>query len=227
MSDPTNQNNQLEYIKDRRGIYGLGFSSNEHLDLMNLVVLAYSGIIIKLFFQDNYTKLGNAGPASTTIWGYGLTALSLFLMIFMSMYLSKPKSKNSSSTDKTNEVIENYTNIITYYISLIFNNTLPILLTLGIVIYIIVLNYIYFTRINSNRVSKSYHTYSFFSSLLLIIQISLIVKYMFNMLSTLTSNNKGNKHDILIKSASSVLIVFNFLFVMIIHILLAFFSTDG
>lgn len=224
MSDTINQTNQLEYITNRRGIYGLGFSNNEHLDLMNLVVLAYSGIIIKLFFQDNYTKLGNAGPASTTIWGYGLTALSLFLMIFMSMYLSKPKP---SPANKTYEVIENYTNIITYYISLIFNNTLPILLTLGIVIYIIVLNYIYFTRINSNRVSKSYHTYSFFSSLLLIIQISLIVKYMFNMLSKLTSSNKEGKHDILIKSASSVLIVFNFLFVMIIHILLAFFSTDG
>lgn len=214
----------FSFIKDRKGIYGLGFSTNEHLDLMNLVVLAYSGIIIKLFFQDSYTKLGNAGPASTTIWGYGLTALSLFLMIFMSIYLSGTEEDKSPS-------FENYEGIFSYYISLIFNNTLPILFTLGIVIYIIILNYIYFIRINSNRVSKSYHTYSFFSSLLLIIQISLIVKYMFNMLTSLSGttvdSSKQSKSNILVKSASFVLVTFNFLFVMIIHILLAFFSTDG
>ena len=56
---------------------------NNNLDLMNLVVLACAGIIIKIFFQENYTKLGDVGPATTTIWGYGLTATALFIMIFM------------------------------------------------------------------------------------------------------------------------------------------------
>ena len=89
---------QVKDIVDRKGVFGFGFSSNEFMNLLNLVVLASAGVIIKIFFQENYTKLGNRGPATTTIWGFGLTALSLFIMVFMSVHLS-----NSVSDEKTNK----------------------------------------------------------------------------------------------------------------------------
>ena len=201
-------------LKNNKGIYGLGFSLNENLDLLNLVVLAFSGIIIKLFFQENYSKLGNIGPASTTIWGYGLTGLAIFLMIFMNLYL------------KDVRFIENYIN---------FGNikgSIPIFLTLCIIVYIIILNFSYYIRINSNVVSDSYHTYSFFSSLLLVLQISLITKYMYNQLQANFKNNimpdeKNMKQSTLIENLLYILSLVNFIFVLIIHILLAFFSTDG
>ena len=72
-----------------QGIFGFGLSHNDHLDLLNIVVLACIGIIIKLFFSENYTRLGNMGPASSTIWGYGLTAIALSIMVFMGIYVSK------------------------------------------------------------------------------------------------------------------------------------------
>ena len=210
-------------LKNKEGIFGLGFSLNNNLDLLNLVVLASFGIIIKLFFQENYSKLGNIGPASTTIWGYGLTALSLFLMIFMSLYLTK------ATTDRAH--LENNDSIFKFITNIVMSSTLPIVLTLAIVVYIIMLNFSYFVRINSNNVSDSYHVYSFFTSLLLILQIALIVKYMYNLLDKKNSgssdDNKKETEALLIKSATHILSVVNFIFVLIIHILLAFFSTDG
>tara|TARA_Y100000389_G_scaffold182124_1_gene198459 strand:- start:2089 stop:2739 length:651 start_codon:yes stop_codon:yes gene_type:complete len=214
--------NVTEILKNKQGIFGLGFSFNNNLDLLNLVVLACFGIVIKLFFQENYSKLGNIGPSSTTIWGYGLTALSLFLMVFMSLYLNKKHSSH----------LENKDSVFAFIKNLIMTSTLPIILTLLIVVYIIMINFTYFIRINSNNVSDSYHVYSFFSSLLLIIQIGLIIKYMYELLNTNSSsdsseNSAKEKELVLIKSATYILSLVNFVFVLIIHILLAFFSTDG
>ena len=214
-------NNREEYNKallNRQGIFGLGFSYNNNLDLMNLTILAYSGIVIKLFFQENYTKLGNIGPASTIIWGYGLTALALFLMMFMSLYLSKET------------YLENKKGMFGFFSSLLFNSTLPIAITFGVVIYTIVINYIYYKRINSNKVSTSYHTYSLFGSFVLILQIALILRYLFNNLNLKNTNSIDNKvieQSYIIKSITYILGLINFIFVLIKHIILAFFSTDG
>ena len=211
------KNELLDSMVNRKGIFGFGFSTNENLDLMNLVVLAVSGIIVKIFFQENYTKLGTSGPAATTIWGYGLTGISLVLMVFMAIYLTK-------KTD--NSFIEN-DNVLEFYISILSSNVLPILLTLGIIIYIISLNFIYFERINSNKVSSSYSTYSFFSSLLVIIQIGIIIKYMFNILYKVRTGIDNDNKDKLLKGITLIITTINYIFILILHILLAFFSTDG
>ena len=204
-------------VSDRRGVFGFGFSLNNNLDLMNLVVLACLGIVIKVFFQEGHTKLGNMGPASTNIWGYGLTSLALFLMIFMSLYLSK----------KTNYPLEKEDNPLKIVLNLLFNDTLPIVLTLILILYVIYLNFSYYTRINSNLVADSFHTYSFYSSFLLIVQIAIIVKYMYNMLDNVNGIGNNNQQDKAIKALSYILLTINFVFVMITHILLSFFSTDG
>ena len=94
MSSPkTISNYEANIMMQRKGIFGFGFSNNTNLDMINLVVLAIAGIIVKMFFQENYTKLGTSGPASTTIWGYGLTAISLVLMVFMAIYLTNKEDK--------------------------------------------------------------------------------------------------------------------------------------
>ena len=111
---------------DRKGIYGFGFSANSNLDLMNLVVLAVAGIIIKIFFEENHTKLGNSGPASTTIWGYGLTGVALFLMIFMAIYTTKV-SQEKNDTRKS----EKDQSIFKYYIDILGSGAIPVILTLG------------------------------------------------------------------------------------------------
>ena len=198
-----------------QGIFGFGLSHNNHLDLLNIVVLACIGIIIKLFFSENYTRLGNMGPASSTIWGYGLTAIALSIMVFMGIYTSK----------KIFEVEKNITrdaNLVG--ISLL--NTLPIILTLFVIMYTIFLNFSYFTRINTDKVTRDYHTYSFMSSFLIIVQIILISTYLFNNILKNNTDSKIDNKIELSKNITYVLCVVNFIFVFMIHISLAFFSTD-
>ncbi len=217
---------KVDAMINRKGIFGFGFSTNSNLDMMNLVVLAIAGIIVKIFFEENYTKLGNSGPASTTIWGYGLTSISLVLMIFMSIYLTRESSEDNKLLLERGE---KDTSIFSYYISILSSGSIPIILTLGIVIYIISINFMYFTRINSNKVSSSYSVYSFFSSLLIVIQIGIIIKYMFSILNGINTKNntvKSTEQSIL-KGLCLIVITINYIFVFILHILLAFFSTDG
>jgi hypothetical protein len=200
-------------MSNTQGIFGFGLSHNNHLDLLNIVVLACVGIIIKLFFSENYSRLGNIGPASSTIWGYGLTAIALSIMVFMGIYVSKKIFEKPVDGKKNN------------FIELIFANVFPIVLTLFVIIYTIFLNFSYFTRINSDKVTRDYHTYSFMSSFLIIVQIILISTYLFNYLIDNGDPNRKTKAD-LSKNITYILCVVNFIFLLMIHISLAFFSTD-
>lgn len=210
---------QENSMKDKaQGIFGFGLSNNNHLDLLNIVVLACIGIIVKLFFSENYSRLGNIGPASSTIWGYGLTAIALSIMVFMGINTSK----------KIFAVEKNTTNDASF-IGITLLNTLPIVLTLFVIIYTIYLNFSYFTRINTDKVTRDYHTYSFMSSFLIIVQIILISTYLFNNILNKSGNEIkpeiANKIE-LSKNITYILCVVNFIFIFMIHISLAFFSTD-
>ena len=204
-----------EMIINKQGIFGLGISHNNNLDFMMIVVLAGMGILIKMFFPERFSKLGNTGPATSTIWGYGLTAIAISIMLFMGIYVSK----NIFETNGT-------------FVSMLFSNVIPIFLTLIIIIYIIFLNFYYFKRINSNKVTPDYHTYSLISSLLTIIKIGLVTVYLFFYLSKTDKLNSdanliGNNFKIeLSKNAVYILSLINFIFIMMMHISLEFFSTD-
>jgi hypothetical protein len=200
-------------IISKQGIFGLGISHNNNLDFMIIVVLATMGIIIKLFFPEKFSRLGNTGPATSTIWGYGLTAIAVSIMLFMGIYVTK-------------NIFEKNGNIV----KILFSNVAPIFLTLIIIIYTIFLNFQFFKRINSNTVTNEYHTYSFMSSLLIIIQIGLVTTYLFFYLTNTDKNSGGNAlNNIKIelsKNAVYILSIINFLFLMMINISLQFFSTD-
>ena len=129
-------------------------------------------------------------------------------MIFMGIYF-------------TNTVFENQGN----FISILFSNVTPIFLTLLIIIYTIALNFIHFTRINSNKVTLEYHTYSAMSSVLTIIQIFLVATYLYYFLVKKTVAKNSIQIDIS-QNAVYILSIINFMFLMMIHISLEFFATD-
>ena len=209
---PPKENLNASMIISKQGIFGFGLSHNNNLDFMIIVVLAVMGIIIKLFFPEKFSRLGNTGPATSTIWGYGLTAIALSIMLFMGMYVSK-------------NIFEKNGN----FVEMLFSNVSPIFFTLLVIMYAIFLNFRYFKRINSNRVTNEYHTYSFMSSVLTIIQIGLVTTYLFYYLSNTDKeggNDFNNMKIELSKNAVYILSVINFLFLMMINISLQFFSTD-
>lgn len=217
MAEPSSKQSSKEklgasMIISKQGIFGFGLSHNNNLDFMVIVILAVMGIIIKLFFPEKFSRLGNTGPATSTIWGYGLTAIALSIMIFMGIYVSKNIFEENGD-----------------FVSMLFSNVMPVFFTLLIILYTIFLNFRYFKRINSNRVTNEYHTYSFMSSVLTIMQIGLVTTYLFFYLSNTDKKDGPNFNNIKIelsKNAVYILSVINFLFLMMINISLQFFSTD-
>lgn len=217
MAEPSSKQSSKEklgasMIISKQGIFGFGLSHNNNLDFMIIVILAVMGIIIKLFFPEKFSRLGNTGPATSTIWGYGLTAIALSIMIFMGIYVSKNIFEENGD-----------------FVSMLFSNVMPVFFTLLIILYTIFLNFRYFKRINSNRVTNEYHTYSFMSSVLTIMQIGLVTTYLFFYLSNTDKKDGPNFNNIKIelsKNAVYILSVINFLFLMMINISLQFFSTD-
>ena len=199
-------------IITKQGIFGFGLSHNNNLDFMTIVVLACMGIVIKLFFPERYSRLGNTGPATSTIWGYGLTATAISIMLFMGIYVTK-------------NIFETKGN----FFEMLFSNVAPIFFTLIVIIYTIFLNVLYFKRINSNRVTREYHTYSLMSSVLSIMQIVLVTTYIFFYLVNTDKNEELSPNSIkveLSKNAVYILSLVNLIILMMIHISLEFFSTD-
>lgn len=215
-------------LETDRGIFGFGLSHNDNLDLMNVIVLAFTGLGIKIFFPGAYTRDGTIGPATTTLWGYGLTTLSMVILLFISFYLVNKKTAQEKNTDSS-KLLEKESSLFTF-LKLLLTKTLPIFLTIIILVYLIALNYIFMKQINSNNVTNTYGTYSLMSTLLIFLQIVMISKYIFSMLKEITKKTLTNTEEqdtMFAQNGCYILTTLNLLFVIILNILLAFFSTDG
>jgi hypothetical protein len=208
-SDPgSGPRNGPENSHGSQGVMGFGLSYNNPLDLICILVLACIGIFIKLFCSEPNTRLGNSGPATSTIWGYGLTTIALTIMIFVGIY----QSKKITLGDKID-------------IQLMFLNTFPIIITIFVLIYTIFLNFSYFIRINSDKVTSEYRTYSIFSSSLTLVQIVFISIYLYFYIYR-DSNSKSNFTIEMFKNLTYISCFANIIFILMMHINLAFFSTD-
>ena len=128
----------IEAMKNFKGIFGMGLSTNPFLDLLNLLVLGITGIIITFCFKENFTRGGESGPARTTIWGYSLTAISVAILLFISLGININSNKIDNNNSKQN--IDNEF-ILFKILGYIINSSLPILILFGLLIYIIYLNF--------------------------------------------------------------------------------------
>jgi len=233
-------------ILESRGIFGMGITNNYFLDLLNLSILALAGIIIVFFFKEDANNFGNSGPARTTIWGIGLTSVAVFIMIFVSINKKITRSiSNKNDDDNKNEILNRI-------IEGLMTDALPIVITFMLLIYVIYLNFTFYKKINKNLVSETYHSFTFYYLIIFIVQIILIVKYLYDKLYSINTiaaleyiKNKNDNTDntgnmktkyknkklqesaSLIKNITYILGTVNFLMIAITHILLEFFSTDG
>jgi hypothetical protein len=194
-----------------------GKSTTRLLDVNNMLALSAAGVLIKLFLGTNYSNDGTSGPASSTIWGYGLTTISLFSLAFISLALAKECNMQDS--------------VGKFIASAGSSNFIPIFLLLLVLIWIIALNIMYFKRINQNKVANEYHQYSMMSSVLIIFQLILLYQYFSNLLSTnLDKSGVKNIHKIVATHSASITYIFtllNFILTGMMQIVLEFYSTDG
>uniref|UniRef100_A0A6C0HFQ6 Uncharacterized protein n=1 Tax=viral metagenome TaxID=1070528 RepID=A0A6C0HFQ6_9ZZZZ len=186
--------------------------SNTQYDINNMIGFTTVGILIKLFFGSP-TEDGSSGPASSSIWGYGVVALAILSLLVITFGLA------SSIT-----AIENY-NVFGFLKTLV-KNSLPSLLTLIVLLWLITLNVIYFKRINQGKVANEYYNYSNITTLIVIGQIMILFKYLKDKFAAVSGNVSTAGADKM-AYVTYFLTFLNFVFIGIMTIVLEFFSTDG
>ena len=178
--------------------------TNNRMSTLILFGLIISGIFIKLFLSGGDGSVNN-GEASSTIWGYGLTTVSLFTLMFIII---------SKSLNETNEST----------FTLIISRGFPILSLVIILIYIISINLNYFEVINQNFVPSEFNMYSIISSIMIIVQILIL----FQATRLLLQGESANKNVLnRIINVTWIFSILNLILGVIMNIILKFFTTDG
>jgi hypothetical protein len=177
--------------------------SNIKYDVNIMYGFTLVGILIKLFLGNNNSIDGNSGHATTTIWGYGTVILSLIGILLISFSFA------TNNTDGTQSGLFDF-------IKKLINVSLPTIVMILLLAWLIVLNATYYKKINKGNISAEYYQYSNISSFLILSQ--LIVLFI-----SLSQDEKPNKYTYI----SYFLGILNAIFIGINNIILTFFSTDG
>jgi hypothetical protein len=170
-------------------------------NLTVVVVIALVSIILKLFLRENYSEDGSSGPATTALWSYGLMGIAVLGYIFISFALTTQMSN-----------ITKYNTL--KFVGELLKNSIPAILLLSIIIWLITINVIHFSQINKGHIANEYTTYSTLSTILLITQIFVVFKFI---------TDANSKYAIV----NYLLALGNVIVVGIMTIILTYFSTDG
>lgn len=189
------------------------------LDVINLGFFALIGIIIKLFLGGSITTSGESGPATAAVWGYGVCALAVLGIMIVTFGLT---------TQMTNAAKYNTLG----FVFALFGHSIPALLTIGILSWLIAINMTYYKQINKGKVADEYNAYSIASTVMTIIQVIALFSYTRYELKIDQTTGIMLKEitDALSSRLASViylLTIGNVIFIGIMTIILKYFSTDG
>tara|TARA_R110002073_G_scaffold4066_4_gene27269 strand:+ start:1021 stop:1599 length:579 start_codon:yes stop_codon:yes gene_type:complete len=185
-------------------------------DSTNMMVFAFVGILIKLFFGNNTTADGSSGPASSAVWGYGIVALSIFSILFITFALA---------TQMT--AVSQY-NTMDFIMKLVQGSLVPFLMLL-ILVWLISINLTFYKRINEGNVASEYNQFSTVSTILVVVQLMVLFKYLKDAFKVEKGgqNGLGGAHKSQMASITYVLTALNVIFIGMMNIVVAYFSTDG
>lgn len=196
-------------------------SNDTNYDINILTGIAISGIIIKVFFYQNTSEYGDVGPANSYIWGYGITLLSLIGILYVTFSLASKSAIQSG-------IIE--------FMKAIYKSSFPVLFLIGIIIWLIVMNISYQSRINKGQVSNDYYKFGFISTFLIVLQLLIILKFVRDKMG-ISQNISSNSRNIIANIFNQLSLqmtyigyavgTINYVIVIIMQIILEYFSTDG
>ena len=185
-----------------------------------LMIMAMIGMTIKIFFGSGKSPNGEYGAANSTIWGFGLVAMSLVTLLFVSYSLQ-------SKFDKVNKKVEAVK--LGKFLLEFINHSMPSLLTIIILLWVITLNITFFKRINQGNVANEYFTLTTGSSFLFTFQVICLFiylnEYINNTISPKSDDGEGSLNRI--KFAIYFITIINFMITGMMTIILYLFSTDG
>lgn len=200
------------------GKQAYGLFSNNKLEVYSLFALAVLGIFFRMFITQNNDMTGNTGPANATLWGYGITSVCILCILFITYGLSNREIMDSKNLN---------TNIKDGFFSnaaYILGDGIAFVMVLVVLILILVLNYVYFQKINIGLVPDTFSQFNYVSNLFMLIQFLLLFQYI--NIRIFSSEGKSAMTGI-ITAATYFLSTLNIIFVIIMYILLKYFTTDG
>ena len=189
-------------------------------DITLLMLFCLVGVIVKLFIGQTHSSDGSYGPASASIWGYGVVALSVLSLIMITFTLASkmlPKDTNPENWGIAKILIV---------------NSLPGLLLFGVLTWLITLNATYYKQINEGHVATEYAQFSTMSSIMVILQILALFKYLMDDYK-ISQGGPTNTSDLRValksqmSAISYLLTILNIVFIGMMNIVVEFFSTDG
>jgi len=202
------------------------------------ILIVIIGIVIISFFGHavSPTADGVSGPANGFIWGYGLIALALFSVLFLTATFiaqATPSSTSSGASSGANDTY--FTKIIAVLKSLFSNftnvlsNTWTSSLTLGLVIWIIMLNMLYYTQINKGKVTADYKNFNVVITVMLSIQIILSFWLLTNKLykTQYSISSSSDTTAFFMKFFIGLLGFINAIFIGFNNVFLQYYATDG
>lgn len=189
-------------------------------DITLLMLFSFIGIIVKLFIGQEHSNDGSYGPASASIWGYGVVAIAVLSLIMITFTLAS--KMHESEKNSAGWAIG----------KLLIVNSLPGLLLFGILSWLITLNASYYKQINEGKVATEYGQFSTMSTIMVIFQLVALFKYLSDdyKISQGGPENTNELRKALKSQMSAVsylLTILNIVFIGMMNIVVEFFSTDG
>jgi hypothetical protein len=179
------------------------------------------GMCIKMFFGNNTSKDGTYGRANSTIWGYGIAALSIITVMFVGYAIH----------DRISKIEKKGLNGIISFIKSFLTSSGPAILTVILLLWIVTLNIFHFYKINKGQVASEYYQLSAGTSFLFIFQIICVFQYLKTFIRIKTGTSEDEKEDAKNLSRISFAVYFittiNMVVAGMMSIILMFFSTDG
>lgn len=197
-------------IKKSKNIMKFNETTNKKYLTYIFFSLSFVGIIISLFFGNSKQnkKDDTKGKANAIIYGYSLIIFSIVGLLLIQFAIFNINKGG---------VIDFLKNIL--------ENSLPTILLIVILYWVVNLNIVYRKKINSNVVPEEYRLFYTSSVILTLFQLGMIVKSMLDQ-----NGVKMSGIDLIDKFANTfsiVLIILNSIFVGMMQILLKYYATDG
>ena len=200
------------------GKQAYGLFSNNKLEVYSLFALAVLGVFFRMFITQNNDMTGEQGPATSTLWGYGISSVSILCILFIIYGLSKRELMDSKNLNPN--IKEGFFSNAAY----VLGDGKAFIIVLVLLTLILVLNYVYYQKINIGIVPGSFEQFNYVSNLFMIIQFLLLFQYINIRIFSIEPNSSMIG---IITAATYFLSTINIIFVIIMYILLKYYSTDG
>ena len=185
-----------------------------------MLISALVGMCIKIFFGNSTSADGTFGRANSAIWGYSVVGLSILTIMFVSYAIH----------NKVSIIEKKGASGIIDFIKGFLTSSGPAMLTIIILFWIVNLNVDYFSRINKGQVASEYYQLSAGTSFLFIFQIILLFQYLKSYIQIKTGTSTDPDAAITqtrLSFATYFVTIINMVVVIMMTIILKFFSTDG